>query len=325
MKAIVHYKYGSPDVLELRKIAKPVPTDEEVLIEVHASSINALEWRVMRGTPYVARPMMGGVFKPSDPRLGTDVSGIVEAIGKNVTQFKPGDEVFGSCHGALAEYVCGTEAALAPKPGNITFEQAASVSVAGRTALQGWRDIGKIQPGHKVLINGAGGGVGTFAVQIAKYFGAHVTAVTGKDKLDMVKKIGADQVIDYSHDDFTQSPRIFDILFDISGDHSVSDNLRILKQDGILILVGSISKNKLIGPLVLPLKATVMSRFVRQKLVFFMAQRKKEDLLLLGELLKTGKLVPVIDRTYSLSETPRAITYVETENARGKVVISVKA
>ena len=325
MKAIIHEKYGSSDVLELREIDKPVPTDDELLVRVHASSINALDWRVMRGTPYAARPMMGGVFKPSDPRLGTDVAGKVEAVGKNVTQFKLGDEVFGLRSGAFAEYVTGPGEAFAPKPGNVTFQHAACVGAAGLSALQGLRDIGKIQPGHKVLINGAGGGVGIFAVQIAKHFGAEVTAVTSTGKMEMVKAIGADQVIDYTQKDFTKGSRIFDILFDISGDHSVSDMLRVVQPDGMLILVGSISKNKMVGPLALPIKAALMSRFVRQKLAFFIAKRKKEDLLLLGELLEKGKLVPVIDKTYQLSETPQAVAYVEKGNAKGKVVITVKA
>ncbi len=325
MKAIVHYSYGPPDVLELREIEKPVPTDDEVLVRVEASSVNALEWRVMTGTPLIARPMMGGIFKPSDPRLGIDVSGKVEAVGKNVTQFKPGDAVFGMRDGAFAEYVTGPEEAFAHKPENVSFEQAASVGVAGLTALQGLRDVGKVRAGHKVLINGAGGGVGVFAVQIAKYLGAEVTAVTSTDKLDMVKKIGADKVIDYNQDDFTKGRQTFDVVYDISANHSVSDTLRVVKLDGILMLIGSISKERLLGPIVLPLKAFLMARFVRQKLAFFIAKRKREDLIFLGDLLRTGKLVPVIDKTYRLAETPRAVAYVQKGQAKGKVIVNVAA
>src|SRR2546425_10709109 len=237
MKAIVYSNYGSPDVLKCEEIEKPHTGDNEVLIKVRAASVNPVDWHFMRGTPYFVR-ILAGLRKPKITRLGVDVAGQVEAVGRNVTQFKPGDEVFGSCRGAFAEYACTSESALVLKPDNVTFEQAASVPVAAFTTLQGLRDHGHIQPGHKVLINGAGGGVGTFAVQIAKSFGAEVTAVTNAQNLDLVRKLGADHVVDYAKEDFTRNGQRYDLIVDIAAAHSISDYKRIMNPNATFVLVG---------------------------------------------------------------------------------------
>ncbi|MBZ5707329.1 MAG: NAD(P)-dependent alcohol dehydrogenase [Acidobacteriia bacterium] len=323
MKAIVYSNYGSPDVLKCEEVEKPTAGDDEVLIKVRAASVNPLDWHFMRGTPYFVR-VKTGLRKPKTTRLGVDVAGQVEAVGRNVTQFKPGDEVFGSCRGAFAEYACTSESALVMKPSNVTFEQAASVPVAAFTALQGLRDKGHIQPGQKVLINGAAGGVGTFAVQIAKWFGADVTGVCSTRNVDMVRSIGADQVVDYTQEDFTKSEQRYDLILDSVGNHSLLACRRVLNPKGIYIAVGGPSGRWMIGPLARAIIALVLSRFVSQNLVMVLARRSKGDLTIMRELMEAGKVTPVIDRRYRLSEVPEAIRYLEEGHARGKVVITLE-
>jgi NADPH:quinone reductase-like Zn-dependent oxidoreductase len=323
MKAIVYTEYGPPDVLQFTEVAKPIPKDDEVLIQIHAASVNPLDWHFMRGTPYIVR-ILAGLRKPKVTRLGVDVAGHVEAVGKNVTQFEPGDEVFGACKGAFAEYVCASEGSLVLKPTNVTFEQAAAVAIAAFTALQGLRDKGHIQPGQKVLINGAAGGVGTFAVQIAKSFGVDVTGVCSTRNVGMVRSIGADQVIDYTQEDFTKSGQRYDLILDMIGNHSLSDCRRALTPEGTLVLVGGPDEGRWLRPLTGMLKPVVLSRFVSQNLVMFLARRSKEDLIIMQELLEAGKVTPVIDRSYPLSEVPEAIRYLEEGHAQGKVVITLE-
>jgi NADPH:quinone reductase-like Zn-dependent oxidoreductase len=324
MKAVVYYNYGSPDVLKFEEIEKPAVGDNQVLIKVRAASVNPLDWHFMRGTPYVVRLIMAGLLKPKDKRLGVDVAGQVEAVGRNVTQFKPGDGVFGVCRGAFAEYACTSESSLAMKPDNVTFEQAASVQVAALTALLGLRDKGRIQPGQKVLINGAAGGVGTFAVQIAKSFGADVTGVCSTRNAEMVRSIGADRVIDYTKEDFTKGGEHYDLILDCVGNHSLSACRRVLTPKGIHVGVGGTSGPWMVGPLVRAITGPVLSRFGSQKFITFMAKSSKEDLAIMRELLATGKVTPVIDRCYRLSEVPEAIRYLEEGHARGKVVITLE-
>jgi NADPH:quinone reductase-like Zn-dependent oxidoreductase len=327
MKAVVYTNYGSPDVLEIRDIKKPVPNDDQVLIKVRTASINPLDWHFMEGTPYIMRAIGVGLRKPKDPRLGVDYAGTVEAVGKNVTQFKPGDEVLGGKSGAFAEYVCArADRAIVLKPANITFEQAASVPIAAITALQGLRDKGKIQPGQKVLINGASGGVGTFAVQIAKSFGADVTGVCSTRNLDMVRSLGADHVIDYTKEDFTKNGQRYDLILDNVGTQPLSGFRRVLNPNGILVMIGGGGPNDggLIGPLGRPVKALLLSPFVSQKMGMLMAELNKKDLTILGDLMQSGKVTPVIDRTYPLSQIAEAIRYLEQGHARGKVVITVE-
>jgi NADPH:quinone reductase-like Zn-dependent oxidoreductase len=321
MKAVVYYNYGSPDVLKCEEIEKPTAGDNEVLIKVRAASVNPFDWHFMRGTPYIVR-IQAGLRKPKVTRLGVDVAGQVEAVGRNVTQFKPGDEVFGACRGAFAEYACTSESALVMKPDNVTFEQAASAPVAAFTALQGLRDKGQIQPGHKVLINGAAGGVGTFAVQIAKWFGADVTGVCSTRNVDMVRSIGADRVIDYTQEDFAKSGQRYDLFFDCVGNHSLLTCRRVLNPKGIYIVVGG-PDGRWLGPLARMLKTLVLSWFVSQNLVMLLARRSKEDLTIMHELMAAGKVTPVIDKRYRLSEVPEAIRYLEEGHARGKVVITL--
>ena len=329
MKAVVYYNYGSPDVLKFEEIEKPAVGDNQVLIKVRAASVNPLDWHFMRGTPYVVRLIMAGPLKPKDKRLGVDVAGQVEAVGRNVTQFKPGDEVFGACRGAFAEYACTSESALAMKPDNVTFEQAASIQVAALTALQGLRDKGRIQPGQKVLINGAAGGVGTFAVQIAKSFGAVVTGVCSTRNAEMVRSIGADRVIDYTKEDFTQQDftkggQHYVLILDCVGNHSLLACRRVLTPKGIHVGGGGTSGPGMVGPLFRAITGPVLSRFGSQKFVTFMAKSSKEDLAIMRELLAIGKVTPVIDRCYRLSEVPEAIRYLEEGHARGKVVITLE-
>jgi NADPH:quinone reductase-like Zn-dependent oxidoreductase len=323
MKAITYHNYGSPDVLKCEEIEKPTAGNNEVLIKVRAASVNPLDWHFMRGTPYIVR-IMAGLRKPKVTRLGVDVAGQVEAVGRNVTQFKPGDEVFGACRGAFAEYVCTSESALAMKPDNVTFEQAASVQVAALTALQGLREKGRIQLGQKVLINGAAGGVGTFAVQIAKSFGAEVTGVCSTRNVEMVRSIGADHVIDYTQEDFIKTGQRYDLFFDCFADHSLSACRRVLNSKGIYIAVGG-PGGSTIGLLARWITALVLSRFVSQKFVSFMAKSSKEDLTIMRELMVAGKVTPVIDKRYRLSEVPEAIRYLEEGHARGKVVITLES
>jgi len=322
MKAIVQDKYGSPDVLELREIDQPVVKDDDVLVRVHAASVNPADWHLLTGTPYVAR-MASGLRKPKVQIPGLDMAGRVEAVGGNVTQFRPGDEVFGQNASAYAEYVCVPEDGIAPKPANLTFEQAAAIPVAGITALQGLRDKGRLQPGQKVLIIGASGGVGTFAVQLAKAFGAEVTGVCSTRNVDMVRLIGADHVIDYTQEDFTRSGQRYDLIFQLAGTRSPSDCRRALTSKGTLLLSSGESSGRWIGPLGRIIKAVLLSPFVSQRLAPFEAKRSKEDLQVLKQLIEAGKVMPVIDRTYSLSEVPEAIRYLEEGHARGKVVVTV--
>jgi NADPH:quinone reductase-like Zn-dependent oxidoreductase len=321
MKAIVYHNYGSPDVLRLEELEKPRPTDDEVLVRVRAASANPLDWHYMRGSPYIMR-LGVGLQAPKITRLGVDLAGIVEAVGKNVTHFKPGDEVFGARNGAFAEYVVTKGRALVPKPANLTFEQAAAVPVAACTALQGLRDHGRLQPEMQVLVNGAAGGVGTFAVQIAKALGARVTGVTSTRNLELVRSLGADRVIDYTQEDFTQGEQRYDILFDLVGNHALGDIRRVLNLTGSYIIGGG-PAGRWLGPVVLLLKARLWSRLVRQRTVFFLASTNNDDLGVLAELMETGKVTPVVDRTYPLSETAAAIRYLEDGHARGKVVITV--
>jgi NADPH:quinone reductase-like Zn-dependent oxidoreductase len=324
MKAIVYCEYGSPDVLKLEDVEKPVPNDDQVLIKVRAASLNFIDPGLMRG-PWPLR-LMSGLRKPEKTRLGNDVAGQVEAVGKNVTLFKPGDEVFGVGRPTLAEYTCSRERGLVIKPANVTFEQAGCVAWAGFTALQGLRQ-GNIQPGQKVLINGATGGVGTFAVQIAKALGAEVTAVCSTGKVDLVRSIGADHVIDYTKEDFTKGDQRYDVIFDNVNNHSFSDRRRVLTPNGICVLAGIGGAGlhpEAWGRIAGTFKAGFLSRFVRQKFVRYGTKLDKEDLKLLSDLMQTGKVTPVIDRTYKLSETADAMRYFEEGHARGKVVITVE-
>jgi NADPH:quinone reductase-like Zn-dependent oxidoreductase len=318
MKAIVYHEYGSPDVLKCEEVEKPVPKDDEVLIKVRAAAVNPVD-RLYRGRPYLVRIKIG-LSKPKDPRLGRDVAGQVEAVGRNVTQFKPGDKVFGTCLGAFADYACGSESAFVMKPDNVAFEQAASVPIAALTALQGLRDKGQIQPGQKVLINGAAGGVGTFAVQIAKSFGADVTGVCSTGNVDMVRSIGADQVIDYTREDFTKGAQRYDLILDCISNHSLAACRRVLNPNGRFVIVGG---KKVRTLLTRALTGLVWSRFVSQNFVLFIARLKKDDLTILGGLMQTGKVIPVIDRTYALSEVSEAFRHLEEGHARGKVVITL--
>ncbi len=320
MKAIVYSNYGSPDGLKCEEIEKPTAGDDEVLIRVRAASVNPFDWYFMRGRPYIAR-IFFGLRKPK-MKPGRDVAGQVEAIGRNVTRFKPGDEVFGSCLGAFAEYASTPESKLVIKPNNVTFEQAASAPVAAVTALQGLRDKGQIRPGQKVLINGATGGLGTFAVQIAKSFGAEVTGVCSTRNVEMVRSIGADHVIDYTQEDFTKGGQLYDLIFDSVANHSVSARRRVLNPNGICVMAGGPKPGRFIVPMARLIKALLLSRFVSQKLVTFVARLNKEDLTIIGKLMAAGKVTPVIDKRYGLSEVPEAIRYVGTGHARGKVVIT---
>jgi NADPH:quinone reductase-like Zn-dependent oxidoreductase len=323
MKAIVCHEYGSPDVLELQDVDKPVVKDDEVLVRVRAASVNPADWHFMRGVPYVMRPQ-SGLRKPKKNFVGHDVAGQVEAVGKAVTGFRPGDEVFADVGaGGFAEYASVSEGVLVLKPANLTFEQAAAVPLAGLTALQGLRDAGQIRPGQKVLIIGASGGVGTFAVQIANSFGAQVSAVCSTRNMELVRSLGADAVIDYTQGDFTQSGQKFDLIFQLAGTSSPSHCRQALTSKGTLVLSSGESDGRWIGPVDRLVKAAVLSPFVSQKLGSFLAKPNKDDLQFLKELIEAGKLMPVIDRTYPLSEVPEAIRYLEEGHARGKVVIAV--
>ena len=315
MKAILFTEYGSPDVLQFKDVEKPVPADNEVLIKVYAASANPLDWHSMRGAPFLARVEFG-LQRPRDPRLGADVAGRVEAVGKNVTQFQIGDEVFGDIFkGSFAEYACTSEKLLAAKPANSSYEAAAAVPVAALTALQGLRDKGQIRLGQKVLINGASGGVGTFAVQIAKSYGTEVTGVCSTRNLDLVRSIGANHVIDYTKEDFTNNGQHYDLIFDTIGNLSVSGCQRALSPNGICAIAGFTTMFHLFQVMLFGGKKVGMMET---------AKADKKDLLFIKELLETGKVVPVIDRTYPLNETAEAIRYLETSRARGKVVITVE-
>ena len=331
MKAIVQDRYGSPDVLEFSEVDQPVPADNEVLVRVLASSVNAADWHVMRGDPYLARLMAPKVFGFNGPRSrtpGRDFAGRVEAVGKDVTRFQPGDEVYGEigdAGGAFAEYAVVPDELVESKPANLTFEQAAAVPLAGSTALVGIRDVGRVRTGHQVLVNGASGGVGTFAVQIAKAFGAEVTAVCSTRNVELLRSIGADHVIDYTQQDFTRGAQRYDVVLDLVGNRSLPDLRRVLTPDGTLLLSGGGTSNgvSLVGPMGLIIRGQLMGRFVRHRLVVLTLEPSRELLAALRELIESGKVTPVIDRTYPLSEVPDAIRYVEVEHARAKVVITV--
>jgi NADPH:quinone reductase-like Zn-dependent oxidoreductase len=322
MKAIVYTKYGPPDILELKEIEKPSPKDDEVLIQIFAASVNPLDWHFMRGSPYILRLMMG-LFKPRITRLGRDVAGKVESVGRNVTLFKRGDEVFGSCTGAFAEYVCASDLKLVLKPDNVTFEQGATLNVAALTALQSLRDKGQIRKDQKILINGASGGVGTFAVQIAKVFNTEVTGVCSTNNIEMVRSIGADHVIDYTKEDITKTEQHYDIFLDCYANRSLFACKRVLKPRGKYIPVGG-PGNSLISILINSITAMVLSWFVSQKFVTFLTKINKEDLTFMGELLASEKVKAIIGKRYNLSETPEAIRYIEEGHAKGKVVIPIE-
>ncbi len=319
MKAIVYTEYGSADVLHYTEVPKPVPGANEVLIKIRAAALNALDWRMMNGKPVVVRPLIGGLRKPKITRPGADVAGQVEAVGKDVTQFKPGDDVFGGCRGSCAEYVCAKEDRLALKPANVSFEHAAAVPVAGLTALQALRDQGRVQRDHRVLVDGASGGVGTFAIQIAKSFGAEVTASCSTNKVDMARSIGADHVIDYTRDDFARSSTLYDVIVGANAHHSLYDYRRSLAPKEIFVLAGGgapqILQALALGPLV--------SRIGSKKIRFVMARIKRADLDYLATLLAAGTLVPFIDRRYPLRDAAEAVRYIEQGHARGKIVITM--
>jgi len=322
-KAAVYRCYGSADVVRIENIAKPVPGPHGLLVRIHASSINPLDWHFLRGEPYLIRPMSGW-GAPKDILLGTDFAGTVEAVGNQVTRFKPGDAVYGAGDGAFGEYLrIPDTAAVVLKPAGVTFAQAAAVPVAGITALQALRDVGQLRPGQKVLINGAGGGVGTFAVQIAKALGADVTAVTNTGSMDLVRSIGADHVIDYTREDFTQGTVKYDLIFDLSGTQPLSAYRRVLAPTGIYVPGGNTDKGKWLGPILGFAKTYVVSKFVSQKLVPVSADLSAKDLSALAELMQSGKLKPVIDRSYTLDHVADAIRYQETFHARGKVVVTM--
>jgi len=329
MKAIVYCDYGLAN-LKLEEVEKPVPNDDQILVRVRAASVNPYDWHFIEGTPKIMRAMGVGLRKPKDTRVGVDFAGTVEAVGKNPAaagQFKPGDEVFGGKGGAFADYVCPRAGrAVALKPANITFEQAASVNIAGITALQALRDKGKVQSGQKVLINGASGGVGTFAVQIAKSLGADVTGVCSTRNVDLVRSLGADRVIDYTKEDFTKTGQRYDVILDNVGNQPLLSFRRALIPKGKYVMIGGGGPNDqgLIGPLFRPIKAMLLSPFMSQEMGMFMADTNQKDLALLADLMQSGKVKPVIDRTYKLSEVPAAIAYLEQGHARGKVVITVE-
>ena len=321
MKAIRKCDYG---ILTHRDVEKPIPTDNQVLVRVRAASLNAADGHLLRGFALM-RPF-SGMRKPKDTRFGIDCAGTVEAVGKNVTQFKPGDEVFGAANGSIAEYVCTPERALVTKPENINFEQAGAVAVAGLTALQGLRDQGNIQAGQKVLVNGASGGVGTFAVQIAKAFGAEVTAVCSSRNLEQARSMGADHVIDYTKEDFTKGDQHYDLIFDNVCNHTIAERRRVLTPNGTCVLAGMGSAGKHEGQwprLLGNLKAFFVSPFIAQKFKMFIAETRKADLTVLRDLMQQGKLTPVIDRQYPMSDTVEALRYLEDGHARGKIVITI--
>jgi NADPH:quinone reductase-like Zn-dependent oxidoreductase len=323
MHGVVNRCYGSPEVLKVEQLAKPTPADDQLLVKVRAAALNPVDWHSMRGSPYIMR-MSSGLGAPKDPRVGVDFAGTVEAVGKNVTQFKPGDDVFGGADGAVAEYVVVRESrGVALKPANVSFEQAASVAVAAVTALQGLRDQGGIKPGQKVLINGASGGVGTFAVQIGKHFGAEVTGVCSTRNVELVRSLGADRVIDYTQQDFAKDTGYYDLILDNVGNRSLSDLRRALKPHGTLVIVGG-QKGDWIGPMMGVIKAAIVANFVDQKMGFFIARLNHDDMKLLGELMQAGKVTPVIDRRYPLTETAKAMEYLEAGRARGKVIVSLE-
>ncbi len=323
MQAVVYRCYGSPQVMHVEQVARPTPADDRVLVRVHAASVNPLDWHYVDGKPYVMRGM-AGFGAPTDIRLGVDFAGTVEAVGRSVTRFKAGDEVYGGADGSFGEYVTPrAEGSMALKPANMSFEEAATVPIAAVTALQALRDQGHLRAGQQVLINGASGGVGTFAVQIARDMGAQVTGVCSGRNVALVQSLGATHVIDYTRTDFTTLPARYDLIIDTVGSHSLGDYRRVLTPGGTLVIVGGPSEGVWLGPLSGALKAAMLSPFVKQKLVFFVAQLNKDDLELLRTMMEAGRLTPVIDRRYPLAQTPEALTYLRQGHARGKVVIDV--
>jgi NADPH:quinone reductase-like Zn-dependent oxidoreductase len=332
MKAIVQDRYGSTDTLHLRDVDRPVPADNEVLVRIHAASVNAADWHIMRGDPYVARLMgqgMLGLRAPKAKIRGRDFAGPVEAVGSGVRRVSPGDHVYGEANGAFAEYLCVAEDATERAPANLTFEQAAAVPLAGGTALVGLRDLGKVRAGHQVAINGASGGVGTFAVQIAKVLGAEVTGVCSTRNVDLVRSLGADHVVDYTQDDFTRDARRYDVVFDLVGNHPLAKLRRALTSSGTLVLSGGgVSRGgrpSLMGPMRLMVGGMIRSRFARGQrlLVHDGVHSSPQNLAVLRELVESGKITPIIDKVYPLSDVPEAIRYLETEHARAKVIITV--
>jgi NADPH:quinone reductase-like Zn-dependent oxidoreductase len=324
VKAIIYCDYGTPDVLKLVDIEKPVPADDQLLVRVHAAATNPLDWHYIRGTPYIMR-LETGLRRPKELRLGVDFAGTVEATGKSVTRFKPGDEVFGGRTGAFGEYVVVREqGAIAPKPSNLSFEQAAGVGIAAVTALQALHKAG-VGPESRVLINGASGGVGTFAVQIAKSMGAHVTGVSSTRNIELVRSLGADDVIDYTREDYTKNDRRFDVIIDNVGNHGFLANRRALERDGVFVLIGGggPENGQWFGPVLGFAKGPLLGTFVSQDMGVLLASLSAEDLLELSQLMQTGRVTPVIDRRYTLSEVPDAIRYLETGRARGKVIITL--
>ena len=322
MKAIINTTYGSPDVLRLVELETPTPAADEVLIRIHAASVNAYDWHLLRADPFLVRLSMG-FFRPRNPMLGADVAGQIVAIGRDVTQFKPGDEIYGdlsACgNGGFAEYVAVPEKYVARKPASLTFKQAAAVPMAAVTALQGLRDVGSVQPGHKVLINGASGGVGTFAVQIAKALGAEVTAVCSTSKIDLTQSLGADHVIDYAKEDFTRNGRQYDLILAVNGDRSLGDYERVLMPNGTYAMVGG-SNSQIFQAL---LRGPIKSRSGGKRFTTVSAKPNQADLEVMNDLIETGRVRPVVDRCYPLSETAEALRYVEAGHARGKVVITI--
>lgn len=323
MKAIVRNKFGTPDVLSLQEVDQPPLTDDGLLVRVSATSVNPAEWYAIAGIPLVARPAFG-FFKPRAKTLGVDFAGTVEAIGNHVRKFQVGDEVFGGRDGAFSEYVVvREERAVVKRPANVTVEQASSVGVAGLTALQGLRDKGQLQPGQQVLINGASGGVGTFAIQIAKALGAEVTAVCSTRNVELARSLGADHVVDYTSDDFTRSPSRYDVLLDIAGSRSWSDCRRVLNKNATLVMIGAPTGSRLLGPLSHILRLRFAAIGSRRKVTFFVAKFNKADLQVLADLMETGKVKPVIDRSFNLTETADALRYLGEGHAQGKIVVTI--
>ncbi len=323
MKAIVRYRYGSTDVLECREIERPLVGDDDVVVRVRAAGVDQGVWHVMAGLPYPIRVAGFGLRAPKNPVLGADVAGVVEAVGKGVSGFRPGDEVFGIAKGSYAEYARASEDRLVPKPPNLTFEQAAVVAISGLTALQGLRDHANVRPDQKVLIVGASGGVGTYAVQVAKVFGAQVTGVCSTTKVELVRSLGADHVIDYTREDFADGQQRYEVILDIGGNASLSRLRRALTAKGTLVIAGGETDGRWLGGTDRQLRALVLSRFVGQKLGTFVSREKHGDLMVLKELIEAGRVMPVVDRAYPLSDVPDAIRYMREGRARGKVVITV--
>jgi NADPH:quinone reductase-like Zn-dependent oxidoreductase len=320
MRAAVHTRFGSPEVVELREVERPEPGEHQVLVRVHAAALNRLDWYVLTGTPLVGRLM--GMRKPTEPQLGVDFAGVVEAVGEGVTDVRRGDEVFGRRSGALAEYVVAAEASIAPKPANVTFEEAAAVPVAAITALQALRDFGQLEPGQKVLVNGASGGVGTFTVQIAKALGGEVTAVCSTRNLDVARSLGADHVVDYTREDFSRGGRRYDLMVDISGDRSWWACRRVLERHGTLVVVGG-PKGKVFGPILHLVKVKLAAFRSSRKVVFFISKPSKEHLVTLGKMIEAGQVKPFVDKTYTLDEAREALRYQGEAHPRGKVVVTI--